>query len=180
MIDQSIFAPNFSDFERALCQGTCKHELPVNLDINWNTDLMAEKLLPFGAWQLSLDEWNAAWPVAVKRAQIKAAPIVHRTKGTLGSIRRVLSAFGASATLREWWQKTPKGEPHTFEIVLSFSNIEGEQPSSEYLNNVLKMINATKPERSHFTFSVANNFENEVAIIGTLRVLQFTTLELAA
>lgn len=177
---QNLFAPNFSQFEIALCKAVCKHQLPVNLDINWNTDLMAANLLPFGAWQLSLDEWNTNWPDSVKRAQIKIAPIVHRKKGTIGSIRRILSAFGAACTIKEWWQKVPKGAPHTFDISLVFSNINGEQPTSEYLNNVLKMINATKPERSHYTFSVAANIGNEFAIIGIMRALQFNTIDLVA
>ena len=175
-----ILAPNFSEFEIALCKAVCTHQLPVNLDINWNTDLMAVNLLPFGAWQLSLDEWNTNWPESVKRAQIKIAPIVHRKKGTIGSIRRILSAFGAACTIKEWWQKVPKGIPHTFDIMLMFSNINGAQPTSEYLNNVLKMIEATKPERSHFTFSVASNIINENVIIGIVRSVNFVALDLVA
>lgn len=181
MVDfDKILPPNYTGFERAFCAALNTHELPINIDINWNANLVAEKLLPFCAWQLSVDAWDTNWALQIKRNQVLNSPIIHRQKGTIGSIKKIIAGFGGSVTLREWHQQIPKGTPHTFKITLSFANIEGVQPDQEYLNNILKMINAAKPVRSHYTFTIANNIEKEIAIVAVLRPLRFETIDCEA
>jgi len=50
--------------------------------------------LPFLAWAYSVDEWPDGSTEAERRAIIKASVAVHRRKGTLQSIKDVLSAAG--------------------------------------------------------------------------------------
>lgn len=178
MVDfRQILAPNASDFEIAFCGGINAHQLPVNIDINWNAALIDEKLLPFAAWQLSVDAWDTTWPLSVKRAQVLNSLIIHRKKGTIGAIKKIIEGFGANITMREWWQQTPKGIPHTFKITLSFANIGDAQPDQEYLNNILKLINAAKPERSHYTFTIANIINYNMACVAVFRVVNFVWLD---
>ena len=50
--------------------------------------------LPWLAWEWSVDEWEAAWPVEVQINVVWNSPDVHRRKGTIGSVRAVLSSAG--------------------------------------------------------------------------------------
>ena len=51
-------------------------------------------LLPWLAWGLSVDDWDSSWPEPVKRAVIAASADVHRHKGSVWSIRRMLALAG--------------------------------------------------------------------------------------
>ena len=72
--------------------------------------------LPARAQFRSVDVWDPLWPDAVQRAAIRAAPIVHRHKGTVYAVKTALAALGMDAEVREWWQETPRGEPYTFTV----------------------------------------------------------------
>lgn len=53
-----------------------------------------EHLLPFLAYQRSVDLWDHEWPVAKKRQAIARAPRLHRIKGTEAAIREVVEFMG--------------------------------------------------------------------------------------
>jgi phage tail P2-like protein len=63
-----------------------------------------EPFLPWLAWQRSVDIWNPAWPVSVKRQVIASSLIVHRIKGTPGAIELGLAAMDFEASVIEWWE----------------------------------------------------------------------------
>lgn len=60
----------------------------------WNPATCPVDLLPWLAWAFSVDEWDADWPEATKRAAIAASISIHRRKGTVASVREALRAFG--------------------------------------------------------------------------------------
>lgn len=55
-----------------------------------------EHLLPYLAYERSVDIWDEDWPILKKRAVVASAPEDHRPKGTLDGIRRYLRIAGAS------------------------------------------------------------------------------------
>jgi phage tail P2-like protein len=61
-------------------------------------------LLPWLAWALSVDSWNADWPEAIKRVVIAESVVVHRHKGTIGALRRAIGALGHGIQVSEWHQ----------------------------------------------------------------------------
>lgn len=61
---------------------------------HWDADACPADLLPFLAASLSVDDWNPDWSDDRKRAVIKASIPIHRRKGTIGSVRRAIQAFG--------------------------------------------------------------------------------------
>jgi hypothetical protein len=74
-------------------------DMQVLIDVT-DPDTCPESALPFLAWAASVDEWPAGATMAEKRAIIKASVAVHRSKGTIQSIKAVLSAAGyGSATI---------------------------------------------------------------------------------
>lgn len=60
-----------------------------------NPSTCPEPILPFLAWELSVDDWNPDWSESVKRRVINDSISIHRRKGTRGAVRRALeSLFG--------------------------------------------------------------------------------------
>lgn len=87
--------------------------IPVPVGDLWNPDNCPAALLPWLAWGLSVDEWDSAWSDAEKRAVIKASVEVHRLKGTVWSIRRILAVAGYGAAEIVEAQDMPKlGRTH--------------------------------------------------------------------
>lgn len=172
-----IIAPNSTLLEKSLCQAIIEHDIPVEISKQQNVDLADEKWLKYLAWEFSVDDWNSAWDIRIKRQQIRESMVVHRHKGTVGAIKRIIGAFGGNAVLREWWQMVPKGPRGTFKITLSFADIGEIKPGAEYLNNILRMIDASKRESQHYTFTVANNVNSNIAVIAVVRVLNWVWLD---
>ena len=88
--------------------------VPVPLRQLWNPATCPAPLLPYLAWAFSVDRWDETWPEEIKRGVIKAAKYLHKHKGTIGAIRRVVEPLGYLINVTEWWQT---GEaPGTFRL----------------------------------------------------------------
>lgn len=150
----SLLPPNATRAERALEGATARiGEVPTPLRDLWDEDRCPADLLPWLAYAHSLDSWGPTWPEHIKRSRIKAAPEVHRRKGTAASVRQVIAAFGGAVQLREWWQLDPPGPPHTFDMVLTLAGEGGATATAQYVDDVIAEVQRTKPVRSHFTFT---------------------------
>lgn len=172
----SLLPPNASPLERHLEQATARlGELPVPLRELWNPDTCPEHLLPWLAWSLSLDSWQPYWPAAVKRLRIKEASEIQRRKGTAKSVRDVIRATGSALALREWWQLTPKGTPHTFEVVLTLGT--GVPNTATYQQDLIAEIERTKPVRSHFTFTLGLAATGGLGLAGAARPVIYRRLQ---
>lgn len=148
----SLLPANATTTEKALEATTNRTtDLPVPLRQLWNPDTCPADLLPWLAWAMSVDSWQPYWPEAVKRARIKQAISIQRHKGTAKSVRDTVASFGSSLALREWWEKSPKGTPHTFELTLSMGS--STPNTAAYQQDIIDEINRVKPVRSHFTFT---------------------------
>lgn len=172
----SLLPPNASELERQLEQATARQgNLPVPLRELWNPDTCPEHLLPWLAWSLSLDSWQPYWPVAVKRERIKRAIEIQRRKGTAKSVRDVVSSFGSALALREWWQKAPMGEPHTFDVVLTLG--AGVPNTAAYQQDILKEIDRTKPVRAHYTLTLGLAATGGLRLQGAARPVVYRRLQ---
>lgn len=74
------------------------------------------QFLPFLAWALSVDVWDAAWPQAIQRRVIANSPAVHRAKGTRAAAAAALDGLMVQAGITEWWQPGGSGVAGTFII----------------------------------------------------------------
>lgn len=170
----SLLPPATTAFERAAEATMARStDLPVPLPNLWNPDTCPAALLPWLAWTLSVDEWQSAWTEDIKRAVIRDAALVHRKKGTPWAVKRLLSAVGARADLREWWQMDPPGQIHTFEIDVYANSIEVVDEDTPLLGEVATkrmadLINSVKPVRSHYTLRVGASYTGSLAQGGTL------------
>jgi len=88
--------------------------IPVPLRQLWNPDTCPLPLLPYLAWAFSVDRWDENWTEAAKRSTVRSALFVHKHKGTIGALRRVVEPLGYLIRVTEWWQT--KDIPGTFRL----------------------------------------------------------------
>ena len=91
-----LLPPNATSLERAVDGLSARlDELDVPLRHLWNPWMCPLALLPWLAWALGVETWDPDWPEATKRRFCAEAFEVHREKGTVAAIRRVLNLIGA-------------------------------------------------------------------------------------
>lgn len=90
----SLLPPNTTKLERALESALLKFDHPKIVPTLWNADDCPAETLPWLAWALSVDDWEADWPIAKKRAAVAESIEIHEHKGTPSAIKRALGVRG--------------------------------------------------------------------------------------
>ncbi|HCJ7899926.1 TPA: phage tail protein I, partial [Acinetobacter baumannii] len=122
-------------------------------------------VLPWLAWEKSVDDWDISWSDEQKRAVINASYHVHCHKGTLGGLETALGALGFKVRIQEWFNMQPPGEPYTFKIFIETSSAE---VSPEHYKKLFTIIRNNKNLRSHLidsTLIVTSELQAEIASV---------------
>lgn len=78
------------------------YALPIPIRDEWNPDTCPLPLLPYLAMAWHVDEWDDGWEEGRKRGAIKESLLLHRRKGTVWAVKRIMTRLGfASAKLQE-------------------------------------------------------------------------------
>lgn len=117
-----------------------------------NPDRCPEPLLPYLAWAFSVDKWDEQWSEEVKRIAIKNAFLIHKQKGTLTAIRRVIEPIGYLLEVKEWWQETPMGTAGTFKLTVEVSETGLNEQT---YNELVRLVDDVKPVSRHLTLAIA-------------------------
>ena len=175
----SLLPPNATQLEKDL-ETTLERatDLPVPLRDLWNPDTCPVELLPWLAWAMSLDSWDTNWPEAVKRERIKFAVEIQRRRGTVKSVRDLVSSFGGDLALKEWHQQTPPGVPHTFDIVLDVGTALANDENAQ--NAIVQEVDRTKPARSNYNLSVAFSASGTVGTLAAVHAITYRRLQMKA
>lgn len=148
----SLLPPNSTALELAL-EGTMATvtDLPIAIRDIHNPDTCPARLLPWLAWEYSVDAWNSAWTDEQKRGAIKASIDVHRRKGTVSAVRNAVGGFGFETQVVEWFRKTPMGDPYTFglNVVMEQTGPGIENPT--VYSEITRVALAAKNLRSRLT-----------------------------
>ena len=128
----SLLPPNATEFERAL-EAALAQDVDIPIRKLWSSADCPAALLPYLAWALGVEEWDPDWPLAVRRAAVANAIAVHREKGTLAGLKRVLDTAGAEYEYVE----RPAGVPMTAKLSILNSN-------AVYLPDVARAVNRVK------------------------------------
>jgi len=152
----SLLPPNATRFERALEAGAARIvdvEAPADIDDPLQCPV---ELLPWLAWGLSVDIWDADWSEADKRAAVAGSIALHRRKGTPLSVKTVLGRFDQLAQLTEWHEARPRRTPHTFDIVMPMVLADGTAPggrraTAAFAEAIIREVSRVKPLREHLT-----------------------------
>jgi phage tail P2-like protein len=144
-----LLPPNATSLERRAAQALAQIErVPIPIRELHDPDRCPVELLPYLAWARSVDRWDDSWSERTKREVIKASPFIHRHKGTIGALRRVVEPLGYLIRIVEWWQTDPPGPRGTFELEIGTL----ESGITEELYDALVLfIEDAKPASRHIT-----------------------------
>lgn len=137
--------------------------------------------LPWLAWAMKVDGWESAETEDQQRALISGAIPVHKTKGTVGAVRRVLKAVRVNSQFKEW-QQIPGAAPYTFQLTAWANDNrpgEGSILSPQLYARLRALVDATRNERSHYEFRLGAGFDGglRLANASKLRSVDRQTLE---
>lgn len=141
----SLLPPGSSPLERRAAEAcSAVSDLNVPLRDLWNPDKCPVVFLPYLAWAFSVDRWDEKWPAAEKRKVVKDAFYIHRRKGTVAAINRVIENMGYTMTIEEWWEVAdPAG---TFRLTIDVMDIG---ITEEMVNELERLIGDAKPVSRH-------------------------------
>ncbi|QTP60930.1 phage tail protein I [Billgrantia antri] len=149
MSNTPMLPPNATPLERAAADSLAEiQRVPVLLRQLWNPYTCPAKLLPYLAWAFSVDRWDPAWSDAAKREVIATSFYVHRKKGTISALRRVVEPLGYLLEVTEWWQTDPMGTPGTF--ALKIGVLDTGITDAMY-TELERLIDDAKPLTRHIT-----------------------------
>lgn len=140
----TLLPPNATAQERALDLTTARlGEVAIGIRTLWDADNCPVALLPWLAWALSVDVWDATWTEAQKRQAIRDSVGIHRRKGTKGALITALAPYAAQ--IIEWFNDSPVGQPFTFIVEVAPEN-------EAQLSTIIAIIERVKNARSHYSF----------------------------
>lgn len=128
------------------------------------------------AWQLDSKVWRDSWPLHLKQSVIRTVISEKSKKGTLSAVKKAVESLGSAVIIREWWQQSPLGTPHTFTVTISVNDIPG-QASAQTQADLILRIDDVKPVRSHYTFTVATQASGGLNLSNGVRVAAFARLK---
>lgn len=140
---ETLLPPNATAQERAIEQATARiGDVPIPIKTLWDPWTCPAEFLAWLAWSLHVDAWDKDWTEAQKRTAIKSSIEVHRTKGTIGSLRRALEALGYEIEINE-----NTGQVFTFRLQVDISEKGMTDPT--FFDQVAKVAERVKNARSH-------------------------------
>lgn len=180
----SLLPPNALLLERAL-EHACDQGIdPEIIRGVADSARCPPNFLPWLGWAMKVEGWEAAETEQQQRDLIREAIPVHKTKGTVGAVRRVLKAVRVNADFKEWHQ-IPGAAPYTFQITAwANENREGEGSiiSPQLGARLRALVDAAKNERSHYDFRLGARFDGGLLLANAARwrLLQRCSVEAQA
>ncbi len=141
----SLLPPGSSPLERRAAEACAGiSDLNVPLRDLWNPARCPVKFLPYLAWAFSVDRWDEKWTAAEKRKAVTDAFYIHRRKGTVAAIRRVIETMGFSMSIAEWWEVAdPRG---TFRLTIDVNDVG---ITDEIVRELERLIGDARPVSRH-------------------------------
>ena len=121
-------------------------ENPVIIADLINPERCPPQLLAYLAWAFSVDKWDENWTDEVKRIAIKQAFFVHKHKGTIAAVKRVVEPIGYLVELNEWFAMQPQGKAGTFSITVE---VPETGLNEQTYNELVRLVNDVKPVSRH-------------------------------
>ena len=174
----SLLPPNATRLERALEAGGARIvdvHAPADID---DPMFCPVEVLPWLAWGLSVDTWDADWSEADKRAAVAGSIELHRRKGTRMSVETVLARFDQLARLVEWHEATPRRVPHTFDVILPMvtkgAAHGGRRASAAFADAIIREVARVKPLREHMRLVQKIDVAGAIGLQGVIRAFSYT------
>lgn len=144
---KSLLPPNTTKLEHSLEETTAQiSDIPVPIAQYIDPENCPAELLPWLAWELSLDLWDENWTEAQKRAAIAASPYVHHKKGTPSAIKRSIETIGY--TVKIFTNRHERLAPHAFRMEIGVSSRGIDE---HLINEIERQISTNKNTRSYLS-----------------------------
>ena len=144
-----LLPPNATQVERNIATaGAAIERVPVPIRDLGDAGKCAASVLPFLAWERSVDRWDPSWPEGTKRAVIDASFFVHQRKGTVGAIRRAIEPLGYLIRVVPWYDMNPEGPRGTFHLDVG---VLDTGITEEMYAELERLIDDAKPLSRHLT-----------------------------
>lgn len=157
-MSRALLPRNASAIENAVAIASSPlGEVSVPLRQLWDPETCPIELLPYLAWAFSVDRWSSDWPEKTKRDVIKKAYFIHRHKGTISALRRVVEPLGFLINVIEWWKIGETPGTFRLEVGVLDSGIDNEmykelerliadaKPCSRHLTGLVISLNISGP-----------------------------------
>lgn len=164
-VTKTLLPPNATQVERNLAtMGAVIEAIPVPIRDISDAGSCPANVLPFLAWERSVDRWDPKWPEATKRAVIAASFFVHQRKGTVGAIRRAIEPLGYLIRVIPWYDMEPEGPRGTFHLDIG---VLDTGITEEMYAELERLIDDAKPLSRHMTgLAISVETRGAVRIIG--------------
>lgn len=175
----SILPPNATPLERAVesTMATGLEGVPVQIDRVWHPATCPPHLLPWIAFGLSLDLWDADWTEAQKRAAVADAIRFQQRKGTPASLRTVLDRFDPMIGLVEWFDDRANLDPYSFRLELPTLAESDVVYDEDLIVQILRDIAQVKPVRAHMFAVFRLRAEARAWLISAASILGYERLD---
>ena len=176
-----LLPPRSTRLQKALAQVTADLiDLPVELRKLWSTWECPMSHLPWLAWGLSVDIWDASWPEAVKRAAVADAIAFQRRKGTPASLRTVLDRFDPLIKMVEWFDDRATLDPFSFRLELPLLSESDVFYDEKLVGQILRDIAQVKPVRAHMQAVFKLQAEARAWLVSAAQIGGLTRLDAQA
>lgn len=160
MTERTILPFSSADLERALDTAFAARLNNLNPQLImtlYDPDESPAELLSLLGWFMSVDEWQADWSDAQKRAALRAAPRLHRIKGTDAAVLGALQVLGVTAEIDDWhehladatWDaglQTDGGQAAPFTFRLRITDFT----DNARLDEIRRVVNSNKRASAHY------------------------------
>lgn len=174
MSSDSLLPPNSTPLEVALARlGLRLDDIDLPIAQLWDPWTCPIAALPWLAWSLSVDKWDADWTEEQKRTVTAQAIEDQRSKGSVTAVKTALARIDSLLALEEWHQASPRRTPHTFEVHLPAVGADGvaggTRVSAATTMQIIADVARVSPARSHFDVVIDLAVTSATAATGAAR-----------
>ncbi|MBY8161397.1 phage tail protein I [Vibrio fluvialis] len=161
----SKLPPSASKMERVMEQVFWEELALIERDIRnfYDPYQCRVDLLPYLAWEMSVDYWDENWIEQTKRDVIAASNPIHTTKGTRYALDKSIESIrddGLSVT--EWFDDEANLAPGFFRVNLEARNSDIDENT---VPQIYTAVNNAKNTRSHLeSISITSQIQNPINI----------------
>lgn len=161
----SKLPPSASKMERVMEQVFWEELALIERDIRnfYDPYQCRADLLPYLAWEMSVDYWDENWSEQTKRDVIAASNPIHTTKGTRYALDKSIESIrddGLSVT--EWFDDEANLAPGFFRVNLEARNSDIDENT---VPQIYTAVNNAKNTRSHLeSISITSQIHNPINI----------------
>ena len=163
MANKTLLPPTATKLEKNLSQAiVC--EPPIPLRSLWDPQTCPYELLPYLAWQYSVDRWDENWSEQIKRKVIAEAFEIHKLKGTKEAIRRAVEPFGYLIKIIEWWQNNQT--PGSFALEIGILDTGITEESYKELSRIIDDVKPVSRQLSNLAIQLVSKGSLTIGVSG--------------